>query len=418
MSQPKQVLFFVNVWPEPLSSAAGLRTRELAAFLRRQGYEVIAVASGPASEYSAQWEKLGVRTLSCDPNKSKTDETLQSFNPELVIFDRFYIEEQFGWRARELWPQALQIIDSIDIHCLRRARERALALKLSWPELMNPSDELLGEDMLRELASFHRADVTIVVSSFEAEWLAQRGLEADRILWLPFSAVAEKQLAPFDERRGFCFLGNFLHAPNMDAVNWLVKELWPAVRQQLPSAELHLYGAYPPPSVAHHKGKNGIFIHGFVEDHRAAIASHQAMLAPLRFGAGIKGKILEAWSVATPVVGTPIAFEGMCQEHPEFLNAEEFVREILRLQDLQSWQDDVDFGLKALRDIYDPEVLFEKWNSYLAEAFTKLPLWRQSLTGRMLRHHGAQSTKYLSRWIEEKNKNIQIKPPVALSQEQ
>jgi glycosyltransferase involved in cell wall biosynthesis len=417
MSQSKQALFFVNVWPEPLSSAAGLRTRELAVFLQRQGYEVVGIASGPASEYSAQWEKLGVRTFTCDPNQSKTDKTLQPFCPQIVIFDRFYIEEQFGWRARELWPQALQVIDSIDIHCLRRARERALTLQLSWSQLMDPDDELLGDDMLRELASFHRADVTIVVSSFEAEWLAKRGLEAERILWLPFSAVAEKELLPLENRRGFCFLGNFLHAPNMDAVNWLVKELWPAVRQQLPSAELHLYGAYPPPSVFHHKGKSGIFIHGFVEDHRAAIASHQAMLAPLRFGAGIKGKTLEAWSAGTPVVGTPIAFEGMCEGHPEFLSAEEFVREILRLQDSSAWQGDVNFGLKALRETYDPEILFQKWSAYLEQAFAKLPLWRQSLTGRMLRHHGAQSTKYLSRWIEEKNKNVQGKT-IALSQEQ
>lgn len=409
MSQAQQAVFFVNVWPEPLSSAAGLRTRELAVFLQRQGYEVIGVSSGPASDYSAQWEKLGVKTWSCDPNLSKTTEQLQVLRPELIIYDRFYIEEQFGWRARELWPEALHIVDSIDVHCLRRAREKVLAQKLSWPELLNPGDELLGEDMLRELASFHRADVTLVVSSFEAEWLQKRGLEAERILWLPFGATAEKKLKPKRDRRGFCFLGNFLHAPNMDAVNWLVKELWPALRERLPSAELHLYGAYPPSSVSHHKGKSGIYLHGFVEDHRAAIAQHEVMLAPLRFGAGIKGKILEAWAVGTPVLGTPIAFEGMCESHPEFLDAESFVAEALRLQEPSTWQEGVNFGLRALEKIYTPDILFARWNDYLNGAFVKLPQWRGSLTGRMLRHHGAQSTKYLSRWIEEKNKNITLK---------
>ena len=408
MSEAMQAVIFVNVWPEPRSSAAGLRTRELSEFIQRLGYELIAVAPSETTSHAAEWEKAGVQTLSCDPNSSDEAEILKTLSPQLVVYDRFYTEEKFGWRARELWPESLQIVDTIDLHCLRGARQRA---HNASADVITPLDEFFGEDFLREMASIFRADVCFVVSQFEAEWLAKQGFEKERICYLPFSAQMEKNLKTQNEREGFCFIGNYMHAPNVDAVKWLESELWPALRQQLPNAELHLYGAYPPRAILQLQGKNGIYSHGYVEDHRAAISRHQVMLAPLRFGAGIKGKVLEAWATGTPVLGTRLAFESMGSGFAEFADQTEFVEQIRHLAEPVFWKSNVDLGVKRLETKFRPEAIFATFAEFLSASKQNMPKIRRSLTGRLLRHHGAQSLKYFSRWIEEKNKNRKPSEP-------
>ena len=402
MKAPSQAVFFVNLWPEPRSSAAGVRTLEISLFIQQLGYQLVGIAPGAASPHSEAWEKNGVRTLTCDPNSSETAEILKTLSPELVIYDRFYTEEKFGWRARELWPKALQMIDTSDLHCLRGARQRA---HLAGAEVLEPHDDFFDEDLLREMASLHRADVCLVVSSYEFEWLMRKGFEKERVCYLPFSAQADAKLKPQTDRHGFCFLGNYLHAPNVDAVRWLESELWPALRKHLLTAELHLYGAYPPQAISRLHGRNGIFSHGFIEDHRQAIARHEVMLAPLRFGAGIKGKILETWATGTPVLGTPLAFEGMGTGFAEFTDAAEFVDQIQNLQKPECWRKNVELGLEVLENKFGRDMIFKTFAEFLVASQLGLAEIRKSLTGRLLRHHGAQSLKYFSQWIEEKNKN-------------
>ncbi len=397
----KRAVYFVNLWPEPRSSAAGVRTFEMSHFLLRLGYELVAVAPGEATLHSGAWEKAGVRTLTCDPNSSVSAKILETLSPDLVFYDRFYTEEKFGWRARELWPDALQVVDTSDLHCLRSARQKA---HLAGAEVLNPHDDFFGDEFLREMASLHRVDVCFVVSRHEAEWLAKQGYEKERVCYLPFSSKADVNLKPESERQGFCFLGNFRHAPNVDAARWLASELWPAVRSQISDAELHLYGAYPTQEISQLHGKDGIFSHGYVENHREAIARHQVLLAPLRFGAGIKGKILEAWATGTPVLGTPLAFEDMGSGFAEFQDATSFVDQIQRLQDSEYWQKNVGQGLTQLSSQYDQEMIFNTFSEFLASSREGLASIRKSLTGRLLRHHGAQSLKYFSQWIEEKTK--------------
>ncbi len=117
--------------------------------------------------------------------------------------------------------------------------------------------------------------------------------------------------ADFKKRDGFAFIGNFRHAPNADAVQWLVR-LWPHVRSRLPDATLHVYGAYPGAQhMGLHSPRQGIHVHGHVPDIGAPLRKHRVMFAPLRFGAGVKGKVLDAWAHGMPVVTTPIGAEGV-----------------------------------------------------------------------------------------------------------
>ena len=118
-------------------------------------------------------------------------------------------------------------------------------------------------------------------------------------------------MADFKKRSGFAFIGNFRHAPNADAVQWLMR-LWPHIRSRLPEASLHIYGAYPGQQhMALHAPRKGIHVHGHVADVSAPLHKHRVMLAPLRYGAGVKGKVLDAWAHGMPVVTTPIGAEGV-----------------------------------------------------------------------------------------------------------
>lgn len=390
----KQAVFFVTVWPEPRSSAAGVRTRELMAILQAEGYEVHAVSPSGNGPFRDELAAAGVRTHTCDPNSSpSTDSSLSALNPSLVIFDRFVMEEQFGWRARSHWPLAREVVDTQDLHSLRRARERCGALV--------PTAEEFGEDLLRELSSILRAGAALVVSPFERDLLVNRfGLEPERVACVPFSATVSATIAGFDDRNGFCFLGNFRHPPNLDSVAWILDEHWPRIRARLPRAELHLYGAYPPAQISFHKGKDGVFAHGPVMDHRAALSSHRCLLAPLRFGAGIKGKVMESWASGTAVAGTAVTFEGMgsaglSAEAPETLA----VMACEAHESETAWTTESARGLAEVAARFSPEKVRSAFLAFLEQG-PRGP----SLTGQMLRHHSNNATKYFSRWIEAKNK--------------
>lgn len=392
-----KAVVFVYVWPEPRSSAAGVRTVQLCRDLQALGYELSALSPCRPNEASAELEASGIRAIPCPANDSSVDAWLKALAPDLVIYDRFVMEEHFGWKARALWPEALHIVDTQDIHSVRRARERLLR---EGKDPMDLAGADFSPDLERELSSLHRADACLVVSAWEKEWLAGQGYPPERVFWLPFAAAREEKIAPFGERSGFAFLGNFRHAPNVDAVNFLAKELWPRLHAEIPEAKLYFYGAYPSASVSQMHGKNGIEIPGQVKLHRAALQKHKLLLAPLRFGAGIKGKILEAWATGTPAVGSKVAMEGL--NHPA--HEEDFVAEAVRLYRGESaWESAQTEGFRALAP-FEPELLKSKLSEFLAAANGQKNTWRAHLTGRMLRHHLHNSTKYFSQWIEAKNK--------------
>ncbi|WP_246540375.1 glycosyltransferase family 4 protein [sulfur-oxidizing endosymbiont of Gigantopelta aegis] len=107
-------------------------------------------------------------------------------------------------------------------------------------------------------------------------------------------------------------IGNFLHPPNWDAVLWCYQSIWPLIRKQLPQAELHVYGAYPSEKVWQlHQPEKGFFIKGRADDALVTLGQYRVNLAPLRFGAGIKGKIADGWLSGTPCISTAIGQEGM-----------------------------------------------------------------------------------------------------------
>ena len=207
-------------------------------------------------------------------------------------------------------------------------------------------------------------------------------------------------------------IGNFRHAPNWDAVLYL-QSIWPLIRQQLPQAELHIYGSYPPPkATALNNPKTGFLINGWAEHAYAVMESARVCLAPLRFGAGLKGKLLDAMMVQTPSVTTSIGAEGMSMPDMSWPGAiaddgADFVDAAVRLYgDKETWQTAQNRTLPHLQQQFDGQKIAKQLIEKINQVQQNLVQHRlDNFTGAMLKHHTMTSTKYLSQWIMEKNKS-------------
>jgi glycosyltransferase involved in cell wall biosynthesis len=409
-----RVLYLGYVWPEPRSSAAGVRTWNVIDSCLGAGFDVIFGSPCKDNEHRQVLEARGVRTISCAANDSRFDALVRELQPDFAIFDRFVLEEQFGWRVRENAPDCARIIDTQDLHSLRRARERALARGASLSEVLATplasGDPALDEDLHRELASIYRSDLSWVISSRELEFLRALGIPGELLALSGFQYARPAHIAGFEERRGFAMIGNFRHPPNLDAARWLAREVWPRVRQALPHAELDLYGAYPlREATALEDPAHGVRVRGWTDDSIAALSRYRVNLAPLRFGAGIKGKISDGWAAGTPAVTTPIGAEGMMDGGgwggTIGEDAESLAHAAVKLhEDCRAWEAASQGGLRLLAALFDRERNSRELVEKLLAVREDLARRRSSnLIGAMLWHHFHKSTTYFSRWIELKN---------------
>lgn len=403
----KKILYFQYVWPEPKSSAAGVRCYDLMECLLNDGWKITAISSSQLSEHSKAIESLGVKTISIPMNDSSFDEEIKNIEPSLIIYDRFVMEEQFGWKMREFFPNIAQLIDTQDLHSIRRARERMLKKNCSLEQILDPPLEEGGEDLLRELAAFYRVDGVLLLSEWEFNFMKDKiKFPTERLLYSPLFSRAESVYPPFSERAHFCFLGNYRHAPNLDGIEWFLNKIWPTLHKKYPALELHLYGAYPPATISSRHKKMGVQALGPIEDHREMLKKYRALIAPLRYGAGIKGKVLEAWCTGTPVLGTKIAFEGMGTDCETFNDETSFISLYEKIfHQEESWNIEQNKNLHHAKDFFNAEKRSQEFLEFIFKIQNKaLKIRSSDLIGQMLRHQSNNATKYMSRWIEAKNK--------------
>ena len=409
----QHVLIIGFVWPEPNSSAAGGRMVQLISIFKEQGFEVTFASPAMDSDYMVDLNSLGVKKKSIALNCSSFDVFVKELNPSIVLFDRFMIEEQFGWRVAENCPNALRLLDTEDLHCLRLARQKAFKENRPFS-----TDDLLEEDVAkREIASILRCDVSLMISEYEMELLQTVFKIDSKILYYlplllePIEDSMIQKSPSFEERNNFVFIGNFLHEPNWNAVQYLKETIWPLIRKQLPEAVLHIYGAYPSQKVLQlHQPKQGFYIMGRADDAQEVVKNARVVLAPLRFGAGIKGKLLEAMQCGTPSVTTTIGAESMCGDLPwsGFVtdNPQVFADKAIELyQEKLLWLKAQKNGFEIVEKRYLKSVFENDFVEHILETQTHLKQHRlHNFMGSMLQHHTLTSTKYMSRWIEEKNR--------------
>ena len=428
MTQPSstKVLVIGYVWPEPRSSAASGHVMQILETFLQQGWDITFSSPAGPGEHKADLSELGIREVPIELNNSSFDVFITDLAPDIVLFDQFMMEEQFGWRVEKHCPDALRVLETSDLQSLRHARHHRLKERLKansdqddFSDLFAPAlhdeFELMAVTDLakREIAALYRCDLNLMISEVEIELLVQQfGLPRQLLHWCPL--MIDLPCAPpvaFADRAHFLSIGNFRHAPNWDAVLWMKSTVWPLLRQQLPEAQLHIYGAYTPPkATALHNAAQGFHVMNWAEDALQVMSAARVCLAPLRFGAGIKGKLVDAMLCGTPSVTTPIGAEGMHGGLPwpgaVTVSATGFANEAVRLYREQAhWYASQRAASALLKDRYQRATHGPALIEKLRDCRINLPTLRsQNFIGSMLRHHAHKSTQYMAQWIEAKNR--------------
>ncbi|NJW53337.1 glycosyltransferase family 4 protein [Salinimicrobium oceani] len=412
MSQ-KKLLVIGYLWPEPKSSAAGARMMQLLEFFAAEKYDITFASTATKTEFKADLSHLNISERTIDLNNDSFDHFLAEISPEIVIFDRFMVEEQFGWRVAEVCPKALRILDTEDLHFLRKAREEAAKAGKDVAEA-----NLFSDVAKREVASIYRCDLSLIISKAEMELLQNHFRVPEQILfYLPFMLKSTppkkiKALRPYQERKDFMSIGNFLHEPNKDAVLQLKKEIWPLIRKKIKGVKIHIFGAYVPQQILQlNNEKEGFIVHGRATSAKEEIEKARVLLAPLRFGAGIKGKFTDAMQVGTPSVTTTLGEEGMSHNlnwNGMIANSAGAFSEaaVALYQNEDLWSKAQAQGFEILEQNFSEAIHRERFRRRIQELSRALNEHRNSnFTGLMLQHHSMSSTKYLSKYITAKNKN-------------
>ncbi len=407
----KKLLIIGFVWPEPKSSAAGSRMMQLIHFFKSENYQITFASACAKTHRAFPLETIGVDAVAIELNSSTFDDFIKTLNPDIVLFDRFMVEEQYGWRVTEQCPTALKILDIEDLHSLRKGRQQAFKDKEPFSKTY-----LFNDTAKREIASIYRCDLSLIISEAEIKILkTDFKVDEELLVYLPFmleslSEVKINSLPKFKERQHFITIGNFLHEPNYNAVLYLKQEIWPQIKKQVPKSELHIYGAYASQKVNQlHNEKEGFLVKGFAEDVNEIMQQAKVCLAPLRFGAGLKGKLVDAMHNGTPCVMSTIASEGMFGNLPENGFVEDgpttFAEKAFRLYQNESlWKSKQQNGFEVINTRFDKTEYQKKLLKVISETIKVLPEKRQNnFIGQMLQHHSLQSTKFMGKWIEEKN---------------
>lgn len=399
-------LLIGKTWPEPASTAAGRRTYDVLQVLATLG-EVHVASPAQRTAYSLSGLSAGFTEHDIAVNDDAFDAWLSELSPNIVVFDRYVMEEQFGWRVSALCPDAVRVLDTSDLHCLREARAEQIK--------HGGALSLFNDTALREIAAIARCDLTLMVSPVEIDVLVERFQMPEFLLHhTPFMLTPlpdETTLVPYSARQHVAMIGNFLHAPNWDATQWL-RTQWPQWRHKFPvGTEVHVYGSYASEKVQQlHSPAQGFHIKGRAEDAVATLAQYRVNLAYLRYGAGIKGKVADAWLAGTPTVVSPIAAEGMHGDlpwgSPITAAPEAFFQAAADLyQQEDKWQQAAAQGRVVAAQCHDTLMESVALSGRLIELQQDLATQREhNLWGRILQQQQYRATEYMSRWITEKNR--------------
>ncbi|MFC4699518.1 glycosyltransferase [Glaciecola siphonariae] len=421
----RSVLFIGFVWPEQTATAASQNILSYVRALKHAGFTVHFACAAQRSLLSTPLEAHDIVAHQIALNCDSFDTFVQDLAPDIVVFDRFLTEEQFGWRVIKSAPEALRVLDLEDLHFLRQGRHmlyKAMGYQprqahyLNTNAIFEPGHEQYAYNALttRELACVYRCDLNISLSEPERDILIKHfHVPSENIAHVPYllnediAASAMKNPSTSSmPRTDFVSIGNFRHAPNIDAVNVLLQHIWPSIFARLPRAKCRIYGAYLPPKIQQlHQPKRGIYIHGHIPDHLHMLSSAKVLLAPIQFGAGVKGKIVDALRCALPSITTSIGVEGIT--YSQWPGAVVNTRDEFIEAAINTYNCEQDFTALAHDILHTNFIATQPQQKFVEAVETALDHKAKRRIGnfmqQMLSHHTVQTHQYMSQWIQAKN---------------
>jgi glycosyltransferase involved in cell wall biosynthesis len=344
-----RILFIDATTPEPDKDSGSVRLTNLMQCCRDLGYGVTFFADnrGYAGSYTRDLQRSGIEVLYDQWLESLSDffrERGAGF--DYVIVSRHYIAINYIALIKRYCPNAKFIFDTVDLHYLREQRLAELENSL-------PLKRTAQQTRRAEMNVIKAADATLVVSTVE-KGVLKEDAPGEKVHVLSNVHHVPGRDKGFNQRRDIYFVGGYQHPPNVDAACWFVNDIWPLIHAELPDVKFHLIGSNAPERVRSLSG-NGVTVHGFVETLDAYLSGCKLAVAPLRYGAGVKGKVNMSMAHGQPVVATPAAVEGMFAEHERELlvadDAKSFAREVIRLyQDEALWNSLSDASVKNVEE--------------------------------------------------------------------
>lgn len=303
----RRVLFVDSVTPTPNEDAGSLVSWEVMAAFREAGYKVTFVPEDNFAHMgadTADLQRLGIETIYHPTYSFMSDFLAARHDPFDVIFlHRYKVAESHLRALRKRFPKAKVVFLNADMHFLREIREA---------ELRDDRAALAAAHRTRdrELDVVRSVDCTLVHSDAELDMLREQCPGAELQLF-PLIQDPAARPAPLRDREGVCFVGGYRHPPNEDGIVWFVEEVWPMVVEKVPEAKLYIAGSNATERVAALGARPNVEFVGFVADIGGFLAKRRVSVAPLRYGAGAKGKVALTLAQGLPTVCTPIAAEGM-----------------------------------------------------------------------------------------------------------
>jgi O-antigen biosynthesis protein len=355
----KNILVIDHYVPSPDRDSGSLRMFQILKLLRQLGHRITFIPDNlmDIPHYGDELRRRGIQVVH-RPYIKKVRDYLISHGSEfdVVILSRCDFARKHIADVRLHAPQSRIIFDTVDLHSLRVLREAQITTDWETQKKARQQEEV-EYDLVRQ------SDETWVTSSVEQKLLQEKypgkSIQlVSNIVDIPGSGT------PFELRRNFLFIGGFQHTPNTDAVLFFLKEIYPTVKERLREAKFYIIGDKPPPEVVALADEN-VVITGLQRDVRPFFESVRLSVAPLRFGAGVKGKINQSMAWGVPVVATSVAVEGMDLTSGEHVlvadEPEEFARALVTLYESpELWNRLSQNGIEKTRSLYSVEAARER----------------------------------------------------------
>jgi len=376
----RSILVIAKELPFHDRSSGNFRLFQIIRILASHGHVITFLARPSFREiddtpYVSELEQLGVTVykitdentfISSDEAENSLCHLLSRTTFDIAYLMFYSVAELYLERIRTLTPKTRIVVDSVDIHFLREQRQSTIVTTAQQRD-----DE---QNKVKELNAYRNADLVVVLTDVDRQALWAEAPQIKTVIIPNIHPPVPPSHSEYKNRRDIVFVGGFTHEPNIDAVEYFCTQIWPLVAPQLFDCRLIIAGNAPPPRVARFASER-IIVTGYVENLPALLDHSRVSIAPLRFGAGMKGKVGEALAYGVPVVATTVAAEGMGLKHGEHLliadAPADFARNVVDLyQDGDLWGRLSMNGKALIEQKFSPSAVSEVLKSMLTNLFT------------------------------------------------